>query len=251
MNFFHWFYLFSIAVQVLNLGGQHKKRRMDMYEVETEICQQLEGLKEKGVIRTGDVRKVAATEYKKLKNRSTEDVFELCEHLLDKGDWALKVIAFEFAHRRKAHYGPGTFDRFESWLFKYVRDWGDCDDFCTHAFGDLLAMNPQLAKRVSRWTGCNQFWVRRASAVILIPSIRKDVQLGDIPFEIASDLLHDSHHLVLKGYGWMLKELGRKHPDPVIDFLRRNVSKMPRVSFRYALEKLDSSQKDSLMKLDG
>ncbi|MCM1568670.1 MAG: hypothetical protein NC081_04400 [Roseburia sp.] len=38
----------------------------------------------------------------------------------------------------KKQYSESTYDIFYRWLKNYVKGWGDCDDFCTHAFGELL-----------------------------------------------------------------------------------------------------------------
>lgn len=52
-----------------------------------------------------------------------------------------------------------------------------------------------------KWTKDTDFWVRRASAVILIPCILKNDYEGINPFVISDHLLEDEHDLVLKGYG--------------------------------------------------
>ena len=91
--------------------------------------------------------------------------------------------------------------------------------------------------------------MRRAAAVILIYPIRKDM-IGDInPFEISDIIMNDEHDLVLKGYGWMLKEYGKRNPEKLKKYLVDHVKQMPRVSFRYALEKMDNDTKKELMKL--
>jgi 3-methyladenine DNA glycosylase AlkD len=59
--------------------------------------------------------------------------------------------------------------------------------------------------------------------------------------------MNDSHHLVLKGYGWMLKILSQIEKNNVYDYLMKNKDIMPRVSFRYALEKFDKEMKSCLM----
>jgi 3-methyladenine DNA glycosylase AlkD len=41
-----------------------------------------------------------------------------------------------------------------------------------------------------------------------------------------------------KGCGWLLKETGKTHSKDVIAFVMDRQDEMPRVSFRYALEKL-------------
>lgn len=79
------------------------------------------------------------------------------------------------------------------------------------------------------WTGHRDFWVRRASAVILIYPIRKGMLHEIDPFIISDALMNDEHHLVLKGYGWMLKELSRSKPADVYAYILRNKEKMPRI----------------------
>ncbi len=105
------------------------------------------------------------------------------------------VIAFDFAYRMKNHYNESTYDIFYHWLKDYVRGWGDCDDFCTHAFGELLRQKKSLFVKITAWTDDNDFWVRRASAVILIPAIMKNDYEGMEPFTISDRLMTDSHNL--------------------------------------------------------
>jgi len=144
----------------------------------------------------------------------------------------------------KTHFGF-----FEKWLTEYVRSWGDCDDFCTHAFSELLAQYTSLVKNIIPWTARDEFWMRRAAAVVLIPSIRRNKYKETNPTLISDLLMNDPEPLVLKGYGWMLKVLSTKEPDLVYDYLKKNRDTMPRVAFRYALEKLDNKRKTELMSL--
>ncbi len=81
--------------------------------------------------------------------------------------------------------------------------------------------------------------MRCASAVVLIPSIWHDHYESIDPFYISDKLISDEHDLVRKGYGWMLKVLSCKVPQLVQDYLVKNKNKMPRVAFRYAIEKMD------------
>jgi 3-methyladenine DNA glycosylase AlkD len=147
----------------------------------------------------------------------------------------------------REQYDENTFVIFEKWLEKYVRGWGDCDDFCTHAFGELICQNTHLTSKIVKWTKQNEFWMRRASAVILIPSIWHDKYVETNPLKISDILMKDEHYLVLKGYGWMLKILSKKEPLLVFEYLLKNKAVMPRVSYRYALEKMDTKKKEILM----
>lgn len=104
-------------------------------------------------------------------------------------------------------------------------------------------------KNIIPWTARDEFWMRRAAAVVLIPSIRRNKYKETNPTLISDLLMNDPEPLVLKGYGWMLKVLSTKEPDLVYDYLKKNRDTMPRVAFRYALEKLDNKRKTELMSL--
>jgi 3-methyladenine DNA glycosylase AlkD len=203
--------------------------------------------KENGLT-TGRVRAISSELYKTLEDKSIDNVFSICECLLDEREWALGVIAYDWAYRVRKQYNEKTFSIFEGWLEKYVTGWGDCDDFCTHAFGELLSKNNALFEKVVKWTEHPDFWVRRAAAVILIYPIKHDKYHNIEPFIISNALMNDEHHLVLKGYGWMLKVLSEIETDNVYEYLEKNKAIMPRVSYRYALEKFDKKMKTCLMK---
>ena len=203
---------------------------------------------EKHII-TGDVRKLSSKLFRQIDDKSIENVFIICEELLNEHSWALGVISFDFAYRMKNHYNGSTYDIFYHWLKDYVKGWGDCDDFCTHAFGELLRQQKSLFVKIITRTDDNDFWVRRASAVILIPAILKNDYEGLEPFAISNRLMSDPHDLVLKGYGWMLKSLSQVNPDCVKEYLIKNCRKMPRVAYRYALEKFDKDTRTKLMQM--
>ena len=197
--------------------------------------------------KTGDVRKISAKLFKGMKGKPLDYVFAVCESLLEQRSRPMGVIAYDFAYRMMKHYDADTFAVFERWLKAYVRGWGDCDDFCTHAFGELICQNTELADKVIKWTTRDEFWLRRAAAVVLIPSIYKDKYIETKPLRISDILMTDEHDLVRKGYGWMLKVLSTKEPDMVFDYLTRHKEQMPRVSYRYALEKMDACKRRMLM----
>lgn len=200
-------------------------------------------------ITTGDVRKLSSKLFRQIEDKSIENVFTICEELLNEHTWALGVIAFNFAYRMKNNYNESTYDIFYHWLKNYVRGWGDCDDFCTHAFGELIRQNKSLFVKITAWTEDNDFWVRRACAVILIPAILKNDYQGIDPFVVSDQLMSDEHYLVLKGYGWMLKALSQTDPNSVKEYLIKNCKTMPRIAYRYALGKFDKETKNELMQL--
>lgn len=198
---------------------------------------------------TGDIRKLSSKLYGKIQDKSLDNILDLCEELFHENNWALGVIAFDWAYRVRSLYDENTYTIFFQWLKKYVHGWGECDDFCTHAFGALLRKFKSLFFEVTEWTKDKDFWVRRASAVVLIPAIlHNDFDWID-PLVISDSLMFDKHDLVQKGYGWMLKCLSKVDGERVINYLIDNRSRMSRTAFRYALEKFDKETRSRLMSL--
>lgn len=209
--------------------------------------EELGGKKKENGLKTADVRRVSNKLFRMEKDRKMEEVFSICYELLEERNWELGVIAFDWAYRMRDQYTEKVYDIFYKWLIDYVRGWGDCDDFCTHAFGELLRKFPNLFDKILLWTKSELFWVRRASAVVLLPIIWHEEYEKIDPYKVSNSLMNDENQLVLKGYGWMLKILASKEEDRVFDYLMRNKNIMPRVSFRYALEKMPKEKKEILM----
>ena len=113
----------------------------------------------------------------------------------------------------------------------------------------MLRRYKSFFQKVTEWTKDEDFWVRRASAVILIPAILHNDYEGIDPFRISDLLMKDEHDLVQKGYGWMLKSLSQVDMESVKDYLIKNHAQMPRTAYRYALEKFDKETREELMNL--
>lgn len=224
-----------------------------MNEIVSEAVREIKILSESVTeghhIVTGDIRRLSARLYRNVEDKSIENVLCLCEELLEEHSWATGVIAFDWAYRVRVQYSETTYDTFYAWLKKYVRGWGDCDDFCTHAFGELLRRYKSVFKKITEWTKDEDFWVRRASAVILIPAILRNDYEGICPLAISDLLMTDEYDLVQKGYGWMLKSLSQVDMETVKNYLILNHAKMPRTAYRYALEKFDKETRKELMSL--
>lgn len=197
-------------------------------------------------VRLPVVRKLAATHYGALKATPIDALLERCEELLKADLFELKTIAFDWSFRARRRLSPEHFLVLEDWLLRYVDDWMDCDDFCTHTLGAFLVRYPDFLSQTEAWATSENRWVRRASAVSLIYGLRRGKLLGQA-FRIAQTLLNDEDDLVQKGCGWMLKEASRKHTDAVFDFVMLHRAAMPRTMLRYAVEKFDDVRRQQAM----
>lgn len=88
-------------------------------------------------------------------------------------------------------------------------------------------------------------WERRTAIVSTYYFIRAG-KLDDT-FQIAEILVDDDHELVQKAVGSWLREAGKKDRDRHLAFLDRHAPTMPRVTLRYAVEKLEKALRAEYM----
>ena len=131
-----------------------------------------EKLEEPIGLKTPVLRKISNQYFREVRSRPTQDILKYCDQLLASGHRYMRFFAFEWAIKVKKDYRRQDFSRFESWLKRYVSNWGSCDHLCCGPIGNVVATFPQLAPKVHRWTRSKNRWLRRASAVSLIVPVR-------------------------------------------------------------------------------
>ncbi|MHA4843041.1 DNA alkylation repair protein [Flavitalea antarctica] len=88
-------------------------------------------------------------------------------------------------------------------------------------------------------------WERRTAMVSTYFFIRQN-DLDDT-FKIAAILVNDKHDLINKAVGSWIREAGKRDEPRLLAFLDKHGKTMPRVTLRYAIEKLESSRKKKYM----
>ena len=146
---------------------------------------------------------------------------------------ALALLILVERYRRADQGGREEIFRLYLSHTRHINNWDLVDCSAEYVVGahldsDDIALLAKLAKSAS-------VWERR----IAILSTRRWIKEGTFgpALTIAKMLLDDTHDLIHKASGWMLREVADRNRASAEAFLRRHSGKMPRTMLRYAIEK--------------
>ncbi|MGE5243825.1 MAG: DNA alkylation repair protein [Betaproteobacteria bacterium] len=159
-----------------------------------------------------------------------------------------KGVGIEVLAGYRRSFTPALLRQWKQWLAAgYSTNWATTDGICGSLVGPLLVDRPALAPKVAAWAGDRNMWVRRASAVALIPSVRRGVAL-DLAYRVAAQLHRDGEDLIQKAVGWLLREAGKRDMGRLEAYLRAKGAVIPRTTVRYAIERFPAAKRAALLR---
>ncbi|MBR9690630.1 DNA alkylation repair protein [Candidatus Woesearchaeota archaeon] len=88
-------------------------------------------------------------------------------------------------------------------------------------------------------------WERRISILATHYFIRNN-QFEDT-IKLSELLLKDTHDLIRKAVGWMLREVGKRDKKTLTKFLDKHSKQMPRTMLRYSIERFEDKERKKYM----
>lgn len=124
-----------------------------------------------------------------------------------------------------------------------VNNWNLVDSSARPIVGVYLADKDRGI--LYEWSGSESLWERR----IAIVATWHFIKCGEFEdtLRISALLMKDPQDLIHKAVGWMLRELGKQDEKVLKEFLKEYQREMPRTMLRYAIERLEVSDRELVM----
>ena len=122
-----------------------------------------------------------------------------------------------------------------------INNW-DMVDLSAPLMGSIFYQDLDNFKKFSYLAESENVWERRAHIMFAFAFKSSNVQLALYACRLA---IEDSDKLVNKPAGWLIREVGKYDKAAFNNFLNTHYSIMARDSLRYAIERLDDSERKS------
>ncbi len=138
-------------------------------------------------------------------------------------------------------------------VVKDILDWEICDQLALKAVVHLLVQNrDEMFSIMESWKKSKSKWTRRLSVAVIPPYIRAKPDDFEICLNFLKGLMNESDRDVKKAIGWALREIAKKNPDAVFNFLLKQIKttdKNTRQIIKDGMKKLPHEKQNLLLSL--
>ncbi|MFA5076038.1 MAG: DNA alkylation repair protein [Patescibacteria group bacterium] len=192
---------------------------------------------------------------------SIKDLWQLVWPLWNSGWHELRGLALDLLalYNKKLAYADLPY------LEKLLRtsvNWDQVDEISAHLVGSVLARDERVYADLKRWSTDRNFWLRRAAMLSQLILFRQNLGDRQLFYGFATKMMDESwqnfdswakNHpekmgrwFIRKAIGWVLREMSKKWPGEVFQFLRKNKTKLSPLSFKEGSRKLPVEYKEKL-----
>jgi 3-methyladenine DNA glycosylase AlkD len=179
------------------------------------------------------------------------DLLSLAEALWQTPVFELRAFAVEMLVRRRrlllAPRGRRRILDFLETLLRRSRTWAFVDWIVLQLVAPLIEGDPRLLRRLDLWIEDPDFWIRRSALLALLPALRQGA--GDWPrfVRYADAQLAEREFFVRKAIGWVLREVAKKRPALVSEFLAPRLDRVSGLTRREAVKYLPARDRRRLL----
>ena len=195
------------------------------------------------------ILRVVAAEIGKFIREEPAEAKLLLETIWKEGSFEARQIAGKCLEK----FGPKNPEiclDFVSSVLLDLDNWAVCDNLAMFGVEPIVYSNPELVLPLSeKWVKSENKWIRRFGVVTLRGY--KKVQTAKEVFNILDLIMEDKEKDIKKAVSWILREITKKNPDEVVEFLTRwakaNPSKDTRWIIKDGMTKLPEEKQTEIL----
>ncbi len=128
----------------------------------------------------------------------------------------------------------------------YINNWDLVDTSATQVVGKSMYIKEDL-ESLLQLSKSKSLWEKRIAVIAAwYFTKQKDTQSH---IRVIENLEKDTHDLIHKACGWMLREIGKVEKNVLVSYLDKKAHQIPRTMLRYAIERLSTTEKKKYMQM--
>jgi len=192
-----------------------------------------------------DVRRIAV-EYAKAHPELTRNDLEAIAFAAFRTQvFDLRSVAIALSDRRKAVLE----DRDLPWLLDLVdasKTWAHVDWIAVTVVGDVVGRYPAALRWLPIWAKQKNFWIRRTALLAQLNTLKRGEGDWELFTRLAAGMLAEKEFFIRKSIGWVLREVSKKRPKIVYDFIRAHRDETSGLTLREGAKYLSDAQRKAL-----
>ncbi len=156
-----------------------------------------------------------------------------------------RMAAVELLALRAEALEPADIELIERML-RESRTWALVDGLAASIAGPLVERYPALCIDLDRWAVDDDFWIRRSALLALLLALRRGEGDFDRFGRYADMMLEEREFFIRKAIGWVLRDMARKRPDLVFDWLLPRAGRASGVTIREAVKPFSIQQRERI-----
>jgi 3-methyladenine DNA glycosylase AlkD len=131
-------------------------------------------------------------------------------------------------------------------LIRASKTWALVDGLAVNITGELVLRHPASLQTLEGWATDPDFWIRRSVLLAHLKPLRKGEAFSSF-CRHADSMLGENEFFIRKAIGWVLREVAKRKPDDVFDWLAPRTHIASGVTMREATRYLDADRRAELM----
>lgn len=138
-------------------------------------------------------------------------------------------------------------------ILNTIEDWETCDQLALRVIVNLALQNRDACfSSLRQWAKPDNKWIRRLAVATIPPYIRAKPEEAQFCLTFLEKFMEEKDRGVQKAIGWALREISKKNPSAVFEFLKKhatNANKDTARIIKEGMKKLPGEQQETLKDL--